>query len=155
MSEEERVRALKAQHWADVQHLRESLEAEKRKSHPGQEHQHQRNDHLRIDVYHHFPRDAEREGFEQKILGILTRQEHHMAALDDQLDAAVAAAEAEDTKIDSMIALFKQMTQPLGLSADQQAKLDRITAAISDNPDRIQAAIDANTSPAPPADATA
>lgn len=75
--------------------------------------------------------------------------EKKLAALDDQLAAMVSAAEAEDTKIDSLIELVKKMVQPLGLTADQQAKLDKIMASVGDNADRIQAAIDANTPPAP------
>lgn len=117
----------------------------------GQTHQrdHRGTSSMRIEVYHHFPRDPDRENFEQKILGILQQQEHHMTKLDDQLDAMVASAEAEDTKIDSIIALLGQITKPLDLTPEQQAKLDKITAAIGDNADRIQAAIDANTAPAP------
>jgi hypothetical protein len=73
------------------------------------------------------------------------RMNKHMAKIDDDLDALVAAAEAEDTKIDSLIELVKTMTQPLGLNEEQQAKLDKALTAIKDNPDRIQAAIDAHT----------
>lgn len=75
-----------------------------------------------------------------------------MATLDD----LVAAATAEDTKIDSLIALTAQLKAKVdeivagALTPDQQAKIDAAFAAISDNPDRIQAAIDANTPPATP-----
>lgn len=73
------------------------------------------------------------------------RMERLMAKLDDELDELAAAAEAEDTKIDSLIELFKTAVKPLALTPEQQGKLDRALAAIRDNPDRIQAAIDANT----------
>lgn len=72
-----------------------------------------------------------------------------MATLDD----LVAAATAEDTKIDSLIALVQALKAKVdaipGLTPAQQAQIDAAFASISDNPDRIQAAIDANT-PAEP-----
>jgi len=74
-----------------------------------------------------------------------------MATLDD----LVAAATSEDTKIDSLIALVVELKAQVDaivsgeLSAADQAKLDAAFAAITDNPQRIQDAIDANT-PAPP-----
>lgn len=77
--------------------------------------------------------------------------ENVMATLDD----LVAAATNEDTKIDSLIALVQELKAKVDaivsgeLSPEQQAKLDAAFAAISDNPDRIQAALDANTPPAP------
>jgi len=76
-----------------------------------------------------------------------------MATLDD----LVAAATDEDTKIDSLIALVVELKAKVDaivsgeLSPEQQAKLDAAFAAISDNPQRIQDAIDANTTPEPPA----
>lgn len=67
------------------------------------------------------------------------------------LDELVAAAEAEDSKIDSLISLVETLKAKVdeivagALTPEQQAKLDAAFASISDNPDRIQAAIDANT----------
>lgn len=72
-----------------------------------------------------------------------------MAAIDDQLDEMLATATAEDDKIDSIIALLGSLSAPLGLTAEQQAKLDQIKAKLADNPQRIQDAIDANTAPTP------
>ncbi len=78
------------------------------------------------------------------------RDKKLMATLDD----LVAAASAEDTKIDSLIALVMELKAKVDaivageLTPAQQAQIDAAFAAISDNPDRIQAAIDANT-PAP------
>jgi TolA-binding protein len=76
---------------------------------------------------------------------IRKNQETIMATLDD----LVAAASAEDTKIDSLIALVEALKAKVdaipGLTAEQQAQIDAAFASISDNPDRIQAAIDANT----------
>lgn len=68
------------------------------------------------------------------------------------LDELVAAAKAEDTKIDSLIALVVTLKAKIdaipGITPEQQAQIDEAFAAISDNPDRIQAAIDENTPPA-------
>jgi Spy/CpxP family protein refolding chaperone len=67
------------------------------------------------------------------------------------LDELVEAAQAEDTKIDSLVALTERLHQKVldalsgTLTPEQQAKIDEAFAAIADNPDRIQAAIDANT----------
>lgn len=78
---------------------------------------------------------------------ILTKLEAIMATLDD----LVAAAENEDTKLDSLIALTVEIKRKLDealagvLTPEQQAKVDAVFAAISDNPQRIQDAIDANT----------
>lgn len=83
---------------------------------------------------------------------ILANQETIMATLDD----LVAAATAEDTKIDSLIALVQALKAKVDeivagmLTPEQQAKIDAAFAAIGDNPERIQAAIDANTPPVPP-----
>lgn len=76
-----------------------------------------------------------------------TRMQKSMATLDD----LVAAATDEDTKIDSLIALTTELKAKVdaivsgSLTPEQQEKIDAAFAAISDNPDRIQAAIDANT----------
>jgi len=71
-----------------------------------------------------------------------------MATLDD----LVAAAAEEDTKIDSLIALVVTLKEKIdaipGITPEQQAKIDAAFASITDNPQRIQDAIDANT-PAP------
>lgn len=76
---------------------------------------------------------------------ILANQVKIMATLDD----LVAAATAEDTKIDSLIALVQALKAKVdaipGLTPEQQAQIDAAFAAIGDNPQRIQAAIDANT----------
>lgn len=88
---------------------------------------------------------------------ILMKGVHSIMASLEQL---LAAAEAEDNKIDSLIALTGSIKEQLdaaiggALTPDQQARVDAIFAAISDNPDRIQAAIDANTpaSPSPTPD---
>ena len=70
------------------------------------------------------------------------------------LDQLVAAAQAEDTKIDSLIALTNELKAKIdaipGITPEQQAQIDEAFAAISDNPERIQAAIDANTPATPP-----
>lgn len=86
-----------------------------------------------------------------KLSDRLERMETKMATLDD----LVSAATAEDTKIDSLIALVQALKAKVDevvagtLTPEQQAKIDAAFAAIGDNPDRIQAAIDANTPPAP------
>lgn len=84
---------------------------------------------------------------EDKSNRILHNQEKIMATVDD----LVAAAQAEDTKIDSLIALVIALKAKVdaipGLTPEQQAAIDAAFASISDNPDRIQAAIDANTPP--------
>lgn len=89
-----------------------------------------------------------------KLNRLLDRSDNIMATLDD----LVSAAAAEDTKIDSLIALVEALKAKVDaivageLSPEQQAKIDAAFASITDNPDRIQAAIDANTptEPAPP-----
>lgn len=77
---------------------------------------------------------------------------HKLETIVATLDDLVAAAAAEDTKIDSLIALVEALKAKVdaipGLTPEQQAAIDAAFASISDNPDRIQAAIDANT-PAP------
>lgn len=71
------------------------------------------------------------------------------------LDEVLATVTAEDTAIDSLVALVEGLKAQLDavlsgeLTPAQQAKVDAIFAAVTDNPDRIQAAIDANT-PQPP-----
>lgn len=76
---------------------------------------------------------------------LLRKEKITMATLDE----LVAAAQAEDTKLDSLIALVEALKAKIdaipGITPEQQAKIDEAFAAISDNPDRIQAAIDANT----------
>lgn len=96
------------------------------------------------------PRWASRlaEGINQ----VLSGQHHihqHLEKIMATLDDLVAAAAAEDTKIDSLIALVQALKAKVdaipGLTPEQQAQIDAAFASISDNPDRIQAAIDANT----------
>lgn len=103
---------------------------------------------MRVHHYHHFD-DATIFRIAREIT---MRMEKIMATLED----LEAAAEAEDTKIDSLIALTAALKEQVDgalagvLTPAQQAKVDKIFAAISDNPDRIQAAIDANTTPVEP-----
>lgn len=76
---------------------------------------------------------------------------HKLEKIMATLDDLVAAASNEDTKIDSLIALTAALKAKVDealagiLTPEQQAKVDAAFAAISDNPDRIQQAIDANT----------
>lgn len=71
------------------------------------------------------------------------------------LDEILTTVTAEDTAIDSLIVLVQGLKAQLdsvlagNLTPEQQAKVDAIFAAVTDNPDRIQAAIDANTPAAP------
>lgn len=70
------------------------------------------------------------------------------------LDEVLATVTEEDTKIDSLITLVQGLKAQLDdvlageLTPEQQAKVDAIFDAVTDNPQRIQDAIDANTPPA-------
>lgn len=65
------------------------------------------------------------------------------------LDDLVAVASADDIKIDEVLVVLVDIKARLDaalageLSPEQQAKVDAVFAALADNPDRIQAAIDA------------
>lgn len=103
---------------------------------------------LRIHHFHHID-----ETQITRIERLITKELRNIMAT---LDELVAAAEAEDTKIDSLIAMMGKLKEKVSaavggaLSPAQQAKVDAAFASISDNPDRIQAAIDANTEEAQP-----
>lgn len=73
------------------------------------------------------------------------------------LDEVLAAVTPLSTKIDSLITLTNGIEQQLKdalagtvLSPDTQAKVDAVFDQITSNATKVQAAIDANTSPAPP-----
>lgn len=84
--------------------------------------------------------------------------EKRMAKLDDDLDAIFAKVEATETKIGSAIALLEALKAKVdaivggSITPAQQAKLDAIFAGVSDDPDKLQAAIDANTPAEDPVD---
>lgn len=64
------------------------------------------------------------------------------------LDEVLAKVTAEDAGIDSIIALVQALRDQIanaGLSPADQAKVDAIMAAVVDNPDRIDAAVNAPT----------
>lgn len=74
-------------------------------------------------------------------LDALSAQGGRMAA---SLDEILQVATDETTKVDSVIAILQALK-------DEQdpAKKDQILAALLSNRDRLQAAIDANTTPTP------
>ena len=102
---------------------------------------------MRIEIFHHDDTATGRRLSD--IERALTRLDYRMEKIMATLDDLVAAAAAEDTKIDSLIALVVALKAKVdaipGLTAEQQAKIDAAFASITDNPDRIQQAIDANT----------
>lgn len=74
------------------------------------------------------------------------------------LDETLAAVTQEDTKIDSLIALFAGLQAQLAdvlsgtvVAPAVQAKIDAIFSQATASAGKVQAAIDANTPPAPPA----
>ena len=108
---------------------------------------------MRIDIFHHDDTATGRRlsDIERALDRLTFRLERHMAKLDEDLDKILASVTSEDTKLDSLIALTTELKRRVDeivagtVTPEQQAKLDAIFAAVADNPDRVQAAIDANT----------
>jgi hypothetical protein len=68
------------------------------------------------------------------------------------LDEGLASVRAANTKVDSLIALFKALQQQLkgaGLSPADQAKVDSIFSEATAEATTVQAAMDENVPPAP------
>jgi len=81
---------------------------------------------------------------------ILNRMENIMATLDELL----ASVTEEGTKIDSLMTFIDGLKQQiddlnLGLSADEQAKVDAIFAGVAANKEKVVAALEPAT-PEPP-----
>jgi len=109
---------------------------------------------MKIHVYHHICLDkkgsAELDVISGKLSLIIRNQEKIMATLDETL----AAVTAEDTKVDSIIALLTGIKAQLdavlagGLTPEVQAKVDAIFAQATGSAAKIDTAIAANTPPA-------
>lgn len=90
---------------------------------------------MRIDIYHHFDdRD------------ILAKLEAIMATLAE----VQAAVTAEDTVIDSAIALIQGLAAQVAALAPNQAAIDALAADIKNKSDALAAAVAANTPAATP-----
>lgn len=104
---------------------------------------------MRIDVHHHIELDHEvKVQFGEicrKIDLVLSKQEAIMAAIDD-LQAAVAA---EDTVIDSAIALINGIPALIAAAGTDPAKLAALQADITAKSGALAAAVAANTPAAP------
>jgi Mg/Co/Ni transporter MgtE len=110
-----------------------------------------------MNFHHHIHLDPEVAGLlrdiNRKLGTILENQEKIMATLDETL----AAVTAEDTKVDSIIALVdglkKQLADALAgttLPPETQAKVDAIFQQATASAGKIDTAITANTPPATP-----
>ncbi len=116
---------------------------------------------MRIDVHIHHHDDEFRDDVIETLeaLGVDLNKalEALMATLQEVLDLVTA----EGTKEDSIIALLNGVKQQLAdalananLSLENQAKVDAVFAGLTANAGKLDAAIAANTPPAPPAPAT-
>lgn len=105
-----------------------------------------------VNVFLHPCSDSEKlEQILQRVISIEHKENQIMATLDEVL----ADVADESTKIDSLSTLVAGIKAQLdailagGVTPEVQAKVDALFAGIEANKAKVQAAIDANTPPAP------
>jgi len=100
---------------------------------------------VRIDVYHHVSSDVDARltSIEALITQLVVKEAANMAIGQDILDKVTA----EDTKVDSVIALLNSLAAAGTIPPDVLAA---ILAKIQGSEDKLDAAIAANTPPSPP-----
>lgn len=107
---------------------------------------------MRIDIYLHDEDDKKLNHILQLLQHIKERVDHIMPTLDEVL----VDVQDESTRIDSLSTLVagikKQLDDILAgqLPPEVQAKVDAVFAGVEANKAKVQAAIDANTTPPTP-----
>jgi copper homeostasis protein CutC len=101
---------------------------------------------MRIDIYHHHSWDEAPQEVRELLSLILRNQEKIMTAIDD-LQAAVTA---EDTVIDSAVALLNGIPALIAAAGVDPAKLTALQADIQTRTAALAAAVIVGTPTAPP-----
>lgn len=110
---------------------------------------------MRIDVHIHCENSLDSQKLDT-ILAMLhagkTREEHIMATL----DAVLADVQDESTKLDSLSTFIAGLKQQIAdalsgvtLPPAVQSQIDAVFAGVESNKAKVQAALDANVTPAP------